>query len=163
VKKLPYLPALCTAVLLSALHLPALAAGGIEVKSTAEREVAVVNNGKKELKRAPVDKAVPGDVIIYTTTFKNLSGKPAGNIVINNPLPNDSVYQSGSASGANTVITFSVDGGKTFAAPGQLSVKTADGKTRPALATDYTHIRWAYQGELGVNKAGAVSFRAAIK
>lgn len=156
--------ALYAATLLTAFHMTAhAAADAIELKSMAEREITVVKNGKKEIQRAPVDKAVPGDEIIYTTTFKNALNKPAGDIVITNPVPNDSLYKDGSATGKNTAITFSVDGGQTYAAPGKLTVKTADGKTRPALPADYTHLRWTYQGELGAGKAGEVSFRAMIK
>lgn len=162
--KLRFIPSLLIAVLLTAVHLPAQAAAGqVELKSIAEREVETVTNGKKEIHRAPVNKAVPGDEIIYTTVFKNLTGKPVGDIVITNPVPNDSLYKADSASGANTVITFSADGGKQYAAPGQLTVKTKDGKTRPALPSDYTHIRWTYKGELGAGKSGEVSFRAFIK
>lgn len=157
------IPALCTALLAATLHLNAFAADAVEVKSVAEQEVEVVENGSKVIKRVPVDKAVPGSEIIYTTSFRNLIGKPVGNIAITNPVPNDMVYQGGSARGANTVITYSVDGGQQYASPDKLTVKTADGKTRPALASDYTHIRWTYKGDLGVGKSGEVSFRAVIK
>jgi uncharacterized repeat protein (TIGR01451 family) len=151
------------AAALAAFHLPAYAADTVEVKSIAEKEVETVKNGAKTTRRTPVDKAVPGDEIIYTTTFRNLAGQPAANIVITNPVPNDSVYKAGSAAGANTVITFSADGGKRYAAPAKLTVTTNDGKTRPALPADYTHIRWTYQGALGAGKSGTVSFRAFIK
>jgi uncharacterized repeat protein (TIGR01451 family) len=163
-QKLRFVPTLLAAVLLTAFHLSALAAPGqVEIKSIAEREVETVKNGKKETHRAPVNKAVPGDEIIYTTTFRNLAGKPVGDIVITNPVPNDSLYKADTANGANTVISFSVDGGKQYAAPGQLTVRTKDGKTRAALPADYTHIRWTYKGELGAGKTGEVSFRAVIK
>ena len=161
---LRFIPVLCTAVLLAVFHIPAHAApGALELKSLAEKEITVVKNGKKEIKRVVVEKALPQDEIIYTTTFKNLINKPAGDIVITNPVPNDSVYKGGSAAGSNTVITFSVDGGKQFASADKLTVKTIEDKIRPALPSDYTHIRWTYQGELGVGKSGAVSFRTAIK
>ncbi len=161
--RLRFLPSLLAAVLLTAFHLSAFAAGQVEIKTVAEREVETVTNGKKEIRRMPVAKAVPGDEIVYTTTFRNLAAKPVGDIVITNPVPNDSLYKADSASGANTVITFSADGGKQYAAPGQLAVKTKDGKTRAALPGDYTHIRWTYKGELGAGKSGEVSFRAVIK
>ena len=70
------IPALCTALLASVLHLNAYAADAVEVKSMAEQEVEVVEKGKKVIKRVPVDKAVPGSEIVYTTTFKNLISKP---------------------------------------------------------------------------------------
>src|SRR5512135_752146 len=96
--KLRFITTVYAAVLLTGLSVSAQAAPGtVEVKSTAEKEVVTVKNGKKEIKRAPVEKAVPGDEIIYITTFKNLTGKPADNIVISNPVPNASLYVGGSA------------------------------------------------------------------
>ena len=159
-----FFQAFCTAMLLMAFQLPTQAASAsIELKSTAEREITVEKNGKQETHRIPVDKAVPGDEIIYTTTFKNMLNKPAGDIAITNPVPNDSLYKGDSATGKNMVIIFSVDGGQTYAAPDKLIVKGADGKMRPALAADYTHLRWTYQGMLGAGKSGEVNFRAVIK
>lgn len=162
-----HLPICLTALLFAAslsVHAAPAAPGAVEVKSIAEVEVEVVNyKGKKELKRQPVEKAVPGTEVIYTTTFKNLIAKPVGNIAITNPVPNDTVYKGGSAVGTNTDITFSVDGGKTWGTPDKLKLKGKDGKERIALPAEMTHIRWTYRGELPVGKTGEVSFRAAIK
>lgn len=155
---------LFVAMLLIAFQWSAQAAqDAIELKSIAEKEVTVLVNGKKETKRTVVSKALPGEEIIYTTTFKNTLDKAAGDIVITNPVPNDSIYSGGSAAGKNTTITFSIDSGKTFSTPDKLTIKTADGKLQPAKPADYTHLRWIYQGELGVGKVGEVSFRAVIK
>ena len=160
----PFIPVLCTAALLASLHLTAHAApGAVEVKSIAEQEVEIMEKGKKVIKRAPVEKAVPGTEIIYTTSFKNLIDKPVGNIAITNPVPNDTAYKGGSAFGNNTDMSFSVDGGKTFGTPDKLKVKGKDGKERAALPAEYTHIRWTYKGEVGVGKTGDVGFRAVIK
>lgn len=149
--------------LLLAFSISAHAADAVEVKNIAEVEVEVVDSkGNKTLKRQPVDKVVPGTEVIYTTTYKNLIAKPVGNIVINNPVPANTAYKSGSAIGANTDISFSVDG-KHFATPDKLTVKGKDGKDRPALASEYTHIRWAHKGELAAGKSGEVSFRTLIK
>ena len=136
----------------------------IKVTSIVQIEVEVVGKGgKKTLQRAPVTKAVPGTEVIYTTTFENLIKKPVGDIVIDNPIPNASEYKAGSAFGQNCDILFSVDGGKTFGHAEDLTVKNADGMMRPALAKDYTHIRWTYKGQLAAGKAGEVGFHAAIK
>ena len=136
----------------------------IKVTSIAQTEVEIVGkNGKKMLKRSPVEKAVPGTEVIYTTTFENIIKKPAGNIVIDNPIPNDSEYKAGSAFGKDCDILFSVDGGKKFGHAEELTIKDADGKVRPALAREYTHIRWIYKGQLAAGKSGEVGFRAVIK
>jgi uncharacterized repeat protein (TIGR01451 family) len=164
INKQHFISALCAAALLTAFVLPAHAAepGSLKLANIAEIEITVVDkDGKTVSTRTPVGTAVPGDEIIYTTTFENISNKPAGNIVITNPMPNDTTYRS--ASGANTEITFSIDGGNQYAAPDKLIVTTSEGNTRPAVPSDYTHLRWAYKGELGVGKTSQVSFRTVIK
>ncbi|MEQ1661548.1 MAG: hypothetical protein ABL877_02505 [Thiobacillus sp.] len=154
-----YLVALCFAFALPAHAAP----GAVEVKSIAEVEVEVVNaKGKKELKRQPVEKAVPGTEVIYTTTFKNLVTKPVGNIALTNPIPNNTTYKAGSASGVNTDITYSLNG-KDYAPLDALKVKGKDGKERAALPAEISHIRWTYRGDLPVGKTGEISFRTVIK
>lgn len=136
----------------------------ISLKSIAQVEIEVVDkDGKKTVQRTPVQKAIPASEVIYTTTFQNIIDKAVGNIVIDNPIPNDSEYQAGSAFGKDCEILFSVDGGKSFAAAEQLKVKGTDGKERMAWPREYTHIRWTYQGQLMAGKSGAVGFRTVIK
>lgn len=150
--------------LLGSFSTVAHAADAIKVTSIAQVETETVGkDGKKILKRGPVQRAVPGTEVIYTTTFENLIKKPVGDIVINNPIPNASEYKAGSAFGKDCDILFSVDGGKTFGHAEELTVKDADGKARPALAKEYTNIRWTYKKQLAAGKSGEVGFRAAIK
>jgi uncharacterized repeat protein (TIGR01451 family) len=150
------------------LHLaagPALAQSNpILLKNVAETEVEVRNSqGVVEKKRVPVDKAIPGTEVIYTTTFTNNGAKPAGNIVITNPVPANTTYVAGSAFGDNTDVTFSIDSGKTYLPADKLRVRTADGRERAAVPANYTHIRWTYRGELAPARTGTASFRAVIK
>lgn len=155
---------LASALLLSTLSLSAFAAGSIELKSIAEVEKNTTNkDGKKETKRIIAKKVPPDGIVIYTTSFKNVGNKPAGNIVINNPIAEHTEYVADSAIGDNTDITFSADAGKNFASPEKLTVTSADGKVRPALASDYTHIKWTYKGELAEGKTSEVSFKAKVK
>lgn len=159
-----FIRVICAGVLLTAFHLPAQAAapGTIKISNISEKEIEVVNeDGNKETKRVEVVTALPRDVIIYTTSFENISDKPADNIVITNAVPNDTTYKS--ASGVNTDISFSIDGGKQYAAPDKLIVTTEENNTRAAVPADYTHMRWIYKGELGVGKTSEVSFRTVIK
>lgn len=137
-------------------------AGSIKVQSLAEQEIEVkLPDGKTEKKRQPVEKAVPGSEVIYTTRFTNEGAKPAGNIVINNPVPANTTYVAGSAFGDNTAITYSVDG-KNFNTPDKLTIKTKEGRERPALPSEYTGIRWSQKGELAPGKTGEVGFRVKI-
>ena len=153
------------ALVLQSFAVPAAAQQNpIVVKNIAETEVETKSaQGSVEKKRIPADKAAPGAEVIYTTTFTNQGGKAAGNIVINNPVPANTTYAGGSAFGDNTTITYSADGGKTYAAPEKLIIKTPEGRERPALPGDYTHIRWAYKGELAPGKTGSAGFRVLVK
>jgi uncharacterized repeat protein (TIGR01451 family) len=162
--KLHFIIVFCTTALLTTYMLPAHATepGAINITSIAEKETIVVDkDGKTQSRRTRVDTALPGDEIIYTTTFENISNSPAGNIVISNTIPNDTTYLG--ANGANTEVTFSIDDGNQYAAPEKLIVTSSKGYTRPAIPADYTHLRWVYEGELGVGETSEVSFRAIIK
>ena len=139
------------------------ASGNIEFKNIAEVEVEVkAADGKIEKKRGPVQKAIPGTVVIYTSTFKNISAKPAGNININNPVPANTTLVAASAYGEGMDISYSADGGKTWAAADKVKVKGADGKERPAGISEFTHIRWSLRGELAPGKQGETGFRVVV-
>ena len=151
---------IATAAALSAAQ--AQQAGSIELKNIAEVEMETRDTqGKIERKRVPVTTAVPGTEVIYTTTFKNISTRPTANIVINNPVPANTTLVAGSVYGANTDISYSVDG-KAFATPDKLKVKGKDGKEVAATAADYTAIRWVYKGELAAGKTAEAGFRIVI-
>ena len=159
---------LLTATLLALLgsfsSVAGAAEGAIKVTSIAQVEVEVIGkDGKKTLKRSPVDKAIPGTEVIYTTTFENTINKAVGNISINNPIPDNTEYKAGSAFGKDCEILFSVDGGKTFGYAEALKTRGADGKEHPALPREYTHIRWNYKAQLPPGKSGEVGFRTVIK
>lgn len=152
--------------LLLLVPVQAMATGVVELKSVAEVEVTVKNaGGKPELQRVEAAKAnvTPGDVVIFSTSYENRGDQPATNVKITNPMPAHMLYVAGSAEGKGTRIELSVDNGKTFAPEGQLKVKDATGKERPATAADYTHIRWTIEGSLAKGAKGGVSFRAKVK
>lgn len=151
---------------LAAAAAPAVAqtAGGdIEFRNVAEQEVEVkAADGKMEKKRVPVAKAIPGAEVIYTSTFRNVGKRPAGNIQVVNPVPANTTLVGGSAFGENTEITFSANGGKTWAPADKVKVVGADGKERPAGISELTHVRWVYRGELAPGKQSAVGFRVVV-
>ena len=136
----------------------------IKLTSAVEQEVVVKDKrGKKTVKRVPAEKVVPGDEVIYTTVFTNVGDEPADNIVIKNPIPEHTFYKDGSAAGGNTVVTYSVDGGRTFDKPQNLFVKEKGGSKRLAKASEYTDIRWEYKPKLHPGKKSSVQFRAVLE
>ena len=66
-------------------------------------------------------------------------------------------------SGPGAVVSYSVDGGHTFAAAADLKVKGPDGKLRAAVAADYTDIRWQLKNPLKANSVAFVRFRTLVK
>ena len=138
--------------------------GHIKLTSVAEVEKQIVNSeGKKEMKRVPAVKVLPGSEVIFTTRYENISKEVADNAVITNPVPEHMLYKNNSAQGTGTRITYSIDNGKSYNIPGQLFVKDAAGRTFPARPKDYTHIRWTFNNSLPSGAKGEVSFRAILK
>ncbi len=138
-------------------------AAEVTLKNVAEKEIEVIAaNGKKETKRVPVKSTLPGAEVIYTTTVTNSGDKPAANVVVTNPIPEQTAYVGGSAAGVNTAITFSIDGGKAFTTADKLIVEK-DGVERLALPSEYTHIRWTYKGELAAGQSSDVGFRTQVE
>lgn len=136
----------------------------IKLKTVAEVEVKHTNaRGEVTIKREAVKTAVPGTEIIYTIKARNTGKQDANSVVVTNPVPKQMSYVEGSAFGSGTDITFSVDGGKTYAKPNKLTVKDKDGKNIPATANDYTTVRWTFNFALEPGKEAAVWYRAKVK
>lgn len=136
--------------------------GHLNVRTVVQKEEITVNDaGETERRLVPADLVVPGEDVIYTITFTNISDESAENIVITNPISEDLTYVEGSAFGPGTVIEFSVDGGETYGTADALIVK-ANGEERPAEAGDVTHVRWVMQGDLAAGARGMARFRARL-
>lgn len=141
-----------------------LAFAQIQVTTVAETEITETNaRGEQVVKRTTASSVVPGTEVIYTITATNTGSEAADNIVVTNPIPPQTVYVDGSASGANTVIMFSVDGGNSYDTATKLTVKNAAGVARPATAADYTHVRWTFEYGLDPGQKGDVWYRTRVK
>ena len=152
-------------LMMLALSLQAVAQeqGHLNVTTTVQKqEVTVNDSGETETRLVAADSVVPGESVVYTITFQNISDEPAANVVITNPISEDLTYVDGSAFGPGTVIQFSTDGGQNFAAAEELTV-IDDGVSRPAGPDDFTHIRWVMQNELAVGAQGTARFTAVLK
>ena len=140
------------------------AAAQIEVSTIAQIEIVETSaDGKQTIRREAATRVVPGTEVIYTITAKNTGNEPADKVVVTNPVPAQTRYVEGSAAGANTDITFSVDSGKTWGSPGTLTVVDANGEARAATADDYTHVRWKLRSDLASGQQLPVWYRAQVK
>ena len=143
------------------------AGGGVQLVNTVQKEVEVQEAGKRVRKLVEPGKVVPGDEVVYTISYVNKGPRAADGVVVTNPVPQHTRFRAGSAEGANTEIVYSVDGGKTFAAPDRLTVSARDAKgtpiARPAVAADFTHIRWTLKDPLAPGGGGYVRFRTVVE
>lgn len=157
---------LLSLVLVLSFQAEAADQGGMKLESVSEVEVTIDNgSGKEEIIRVNTSEAnvVPGDTVILTNYYDNGGDKPADDVVLTNPIPEQMVYLAGSAEGEGSKIEFSVDQGKSWDRPENLKVKDEEGKERVAEAADYTNIRWTFVESIAKGGAGRVSFKAKVK
>jgi uncharacterized repeat protein (TIGR01451 family) len=135
----------------------------IKVTQVAEVEKTVVAaDGSKQTKLVPAALVPPGGEIVYTVKFENAGDKPANDVVVTNPVPEHMRYVANSAGGPGTEVTYSVDGGKSYAAPERLNVRGPEGE-RAATADDYTHLRFRLTNPLPPGQVAYARFRATVK
>lgn len=140
---------------------------GLVLSLSAEKEVSVKDvDGTTRIEWKETGDINPGDVLRYTITYKNEGRAEARETVIVDPVPEGTVYISGSAEGKNTEITFSLDGNK-FETPLMLryTIKQADGTDKEYTATPdmYTHLKWKLRKPVLPDSSGTLSFRVKVK
>ncbi|MBB5212704.1 DUF11 domain-containing protein [Microbulbifer hydrolyticus] len=153
--------ALALAAAFMASAVPALAA--VELETRAFTEVTTTDvNGAQETKMEPVERAKPGQKVVFVITYRNTGEEPAENLVVNNRVPNEMVYVADSAQGESALIQMSVDG-NLFDELESLKVTETDGSVRAAKASDVVALRWILQGAVAPGDSGSVRYRAVLK
>ena len=141
-------------------------APAVDLKITSKVDKLVINE-KGERSVVAVDtkdaNVIPGDVVTFTVTYRNIGKADVSDIVIQNPIPKEMMYRHASATGEASEATFSVDGGKSFDLPERLFIKDAQGNTKQANVEDYTNVRWIVKKTLKPGADGTVSYKALLK
>jgi uncharacterized repeat protein (TIGR01451 family) len=138
----------------------------LDLKTTAAREIKVQKNGRLLVERVPVEASRPGDVVVYTITYRNLAKTAISDASIIDPIPAGTVYVLASAEGADTQVTCSVDGGRAYQEPPVMArVKAPDGteKSMPVPADRYTHIKWMVKNPVPPGASGQVSMKVTVR
>ncbi|MEA5580402.1 hypothetical protein VB620_03485 [Nodularia harveyana UHCC-0300] len=124
--------------------------GQVQLRLEAEKQVTTEDQQGKQVKKWQLlqGKATvqPGDVLRYTLKGENTGDRPVKNLTLNQPIPQGMVYVLKSAKtdvSANSKITYSIDGGRSFVDQPTVKVTLPNGnvEVKPAPATAYTHIR----------------------
>lgn len=131
------------------------------VSSTLERIVAASTDaGVGEVQITADTVASHADQLILSVRFTNASEQLLDNVRVTSPVPGDVKYVPQSASGPGSDVLFSIDHGRTFGRPEELTVAAPDGGTRVADAADYTHVRWILTAPLDAGATGIARYRA---
>jgi uncharacterized repeat protein (TIGR01451 family) len=128
--------------------------------------VAALNmTAEQESPRSARSTVRPNDVLRYTLTFTNPTGRALGNVELKNPIPAGVRFVAGSthASRIDARVEFSADGGKSWAAQPMESA-VVDGKPvmRPVPSERFTHIRWVVAGAVAPQATVTADFEAKV-
>ena len=99
---------------------------------------------------------VPGDRVVFTTSYRNTSSEAVEEFVVTNPVPAAVML----AETGDFVV--SVDGGKSFGPFPAAVVTLEDGADRPAELADVTHVRWTL-ARLEPGASGSLTYFAVIR
>jgi uncharacterized repeat protein (TIGR01451 family) len=106
------------------------------------------------------DAAAPHGELVVSVKFTNESAHVVDGVHVTSAVPAGASYVPDSASGPGAEVLFSIDGGRTFGRPDELSLTEADGGVRAAAAAEYTHVRWILRAPLDAGASGVARFRA---
>lgn len=142
--------------------LPAFA-NGLTAEQLVERAtISLDANGNEVRTYALAEEVAPGDEVRYSLAFENLGDAAAENVSLVMPVPSAVTYIEASASAAENGLTFSADGGQTFAARTAVILGTGNA-ARVATPDEITHIKWTFAQPIAPAVTGTVSFSAVLK
>jgi uncharacterized repeat protein (TIGR01451 family) len=144
---------------------PAWAKPRIVISIAQSKEVVETKSGARTTRMTPTDTASPGDVVEYVLSYANQGDELAKDAVVDDQIPKGTTYIANSASAEGAELTFSSDGGKTFAKPVKLTYefRSPSGAVEKRVATpaEYTHIRWTIK-QVPPGGTGKVAFRVKV-
>ena len=148
------------AVAIASLALPGIAPAFAQADVALEADVMIVRTVEEdgvihEALEEP-ERVLPGDRLVFTTSFANGGSDVVENFVITNPLPAAVVLAE------NGDFAVSVDAGVNYQALSALTVTQEDGTTRSATLNDVTHLRWTI-ASLAPGESGDVKYFAFVR
>jgi uncharacterized repeat protein (TIGR01451 family) len=150
---------LLAAILLTICAVPAAAATQerpIKLQSDVKL-VRQVQQGEAPQLVEP-ESVVPGDTLVFTTSYRNEGASAVANFVIVNPVPSDLVLTDEAAAATEV----SVDGGGHWGRLADLKIVNENGEERPATIENITHMRWVF-ASVAPNANGEVKFSARVR
>ena len=130
----------------------------VSLDSTIKLDKVTTENGQARHELVAPQKVVPGNHLLFMTSYRNTGDKPVDNFVVTNPVPSAVALESAGADN----FQVSVDGGKTWGKLAQLSVSPVGGSVRAAQAGDVTHVRWVIP-MIAPGASGTLQYHAVVR
>ena len=132
---------------------PLTLSGDVKVQKTQ-----ISDDGETKVEYVDPDVVVPGDRVVFSTSYENTGAETVEDFVVTNPLPSAVRL----ADDADPELSVSVDGGESWGKLAELKVEDAPGVSRDAQAADVTHIRWTL-AEVKPGEKGRLEYHAIIR
>jgi len=130
----------------------------IELNGEVKVDKIVTENGEQRHVLSEPTKVLPGDKLVFATTWHNAGAVPVKNFVVTNPVPAPVMLAPEGAE----ALTVSVDGGKSWGSLASLKVASGNGALRSAEAADVTHIRWIL-AVVAPGATGTLTYHAIVR
>ena len=164
------------AALLAAVALVALGAAAVAQKQLAARAsghpeikvtlAASVARGQESVALDKAGSVHPGDVLDWKITSANEGDGAARSYKTVGHVPQGTSFVSGSATAEyGAQVSYSIDGGKSFAAQPTIEEKQADGSVKrvPAPVSMYTEVRYEWAEPLAPGSTLAADYKVRVK
>ncbi len=156
--------ALLATIMFGSAYTPAFAQEFTAV-STIERMVTTENaDGSVSVEFLKAERVTPGENLYYQLIYNNASSENIEDASLVMNVPPEVTYSENSAeiAGKDVQVSFSTDGGQTYAPRGELKV-TIGGQPRAAVSEDITNIRWTFNEPIAPETEGSVGFTAIVR
>lgn len=133
--------------------------------SLAVERVEIDQETNKEVMK-PADTASPGDLLQYTARYTNVSEEPLSGLVVNGPVPANTVFlKEGLAISQEASLEVLIAGEPWQGVPAFKTVTLEDGtkKRVPAEPADYREIRWRLADPLAPKATLVAIYRVRVK
>ena len=144
-------------------QLSARVGGRPEIKVTL---AGAVERGGQKLALDRVEHVRPGEVLDWQIVSANEGTGAARDYKTVGHIPAGTVFVAGSAEGeAGSVVTYSIDGGKTFSSQPIVEEKQPDGTVKrvPAPVSMYTEVRYEWSDALAAGGKLTASYKVRVK
>ncbi|HJR08740.1 MAG TPA: hypothetical protein VJ842_15880 [Pyrinomonadaceae bacterium] len=165
----PVVAALCLLLVGTAAAFAQRQLAARTVAGQPEVKVKLAGSLKRDDKSLSLDKAGevhPGEILDWTITSANEGDAPARQYKTIGQIPRGTSYIAGSAVAEyGAAVSYSIDGGKNFAAQPVIEEKQADGtkKMVPAPVSMYTQVRYEWSDPLAAGTTLSASYKVRVK